>query len=166
MMKSLFTTLCLITFFNVFNTTAQVEQVIFQSIEVNDATMKIEFDLADPHEIVPWHHESKVLVETKINMTGTNLATLALLIKEGRYDVAFEDRYPVTTMRPISPNRSVLKNGHGETCGETISIKIYVPQGFIVKKPIIEPNLEAKVEPKGHPKALTEQAPVVKATKH
>jgi hypothetical protein len=149
-MKSLFTTLCLVTFFNVFNTTAQVEQVIFQSLEVNDATMKIEFDLADAHEIVAWHHESKVLVETKINLTGTSLSTLALLIKEGRYEVALDDRYPVTTMHPISPNRSSLKNGRGEICGETITIKIYVPQGFIVKKPKIEPVLEAKLEPTGH----------------
>jgi hypothetical protein len=88
------------------------------------------------------------MVETKITLTGTSLAALALLIKEGRYEVALDDRYPVTTMRPVSPNRSSMKNGRGEICGETVTIKIYVPQGFIVKKPKVEPNLEAKLEPK------------------
>jgi hypothetical protein len=150
MMKSLFTLLYLITFFNVFSSAAQVEQVIFQSIEVNDATMKIEFDLADAHEIVPWHHDSKIMVETKINLTGTSLAALAILIKEGRYNVALDDRYPATTLRPVNPNRSVMKNGRGEICNEIVTIKVYVPQGFIVKKPKVEPNLEAKVEPTGH----------------
>jgi hypothetical protein len=150
MMKSFFAILFLTTFFNVFSSAAQVEQVIFQSIEVNDATMKIEFDLADAHEIVPWYHDSKVMVETKINLTGTSLAALALLIKEGRYNVALDDRYPVTTMRTVTPNRSIMKNGRGEICGETVTVKIYVPQGFVVKKPKVEPILEAKLEPTGH----------------
>jgi hypothetical protein len=147
-MKSLFKILYLITFFNVFNSAAQVEQVTFQSLEVNDATMRIEFDIADAHEIVGWHHESKVMVETKITLTGTSLAALALLIKEGRYDLALDNRYPVTTMRPVSPKRSSMKNGRGEICGETVTFKIYVPQGFIVKTAKVEPNLEAKLEPK------------------
>jgi hypothetical protein len=150
MMKSLFTFLYLITFFNVFNVNAQVEQVIFQSFEVNDTTLNIEFDLADTHEIVPWFHDSKVMVETKISLTGTGLSTLALLIKEGRYNLAFDDKHPVTTLRYITPNRSIMKNGRGEICGETVKFKIYVPQGFIAKKPKVEPVLEAKLEPKGN----------------
>lgn len=127
-------------FVNISTLSAQVEQVVYQSFYVSDSTMQIEFDVADAHEVIPWHHESKVMVEVTIRLDGITMTTLGLLIKEGRYNVALDNLYPITTMRNVDSHRSLVKNARGELCFETVFMRIYVPEGFVVKK-----NTEPKI---------------------
>lgn len=120
--------------FSAASLSAQVERVVYQSLIVSDSTMQIEFDISDPHEVIPWHHESKVMVEVTTKLDGCGTEVIAILIGEGRYNVVLNDLYPVTTMRYVSPYRSLVKNGRGELCNETVTMRIYIPEGFIVKK--------------------------------
>jgi hypothetical protein len=122
--------------FNISSLNAQVEQTIYQSLVVSDSTMQLEFDIADANEVIPWHHESQVMIELKIRLDGGNMTTLGMLIKDGRYNLTLDNLYPVTTMRLINPRRSLIKNGRNEPCVETVSMRIYIPEGFIVKKNI------------------------------
>ena len=115
---------------------AQVEKVIYQSLMVSDSTMQIEFDVADVHEIIPWHHEGRVMIETTTRLDGANMDLLGLFISEGRYKIVSDEVFPVTTMRYAHPNRHLVKNHRGEICKETVTMKIYIPEGFVVKKTV------------------------------
>ncbi len=134
-MKLYFTLFCpFFVLFSMPSLSAQVERVVYQSFFVSDSTMQIEFDIADIHEVIPWHHESKVMVEINVKLDGCGSEIVGILIREGRYNLALDNLYPVTTMRYLSPSRSLVKNGRGELCHETVTLRIYIPEGFIVKK--------------------------------
>jgi hypothetical protein len=123
----------ILVMFNSMNISAQVEQVIYQSLYVNDSTKQMVLDIADNYEIVPWMHDSKVMVELKIKLEGTTLSTLGLLIKENRYGLALESNAQTSTLRSVYPNRSLLKNGHGEI-SETVTMRLYVPESLVIIK--------------------------------
>lgn len=117
-----------------YSLSAQVERVVYQSLLVSDSTMQIEFDISDTYEVIPWHHESKVMVEVTTKLDGCGTEVVGILIREGRYNVVLNNLYPITTMRYVSPYRSLIKNGRGESCQESVTVRIYIPEGFIVKK--------------------------------
>jgi hypothetical protein len=137
--------------FNFTTISAQVEQIIYQSLYVNDSTKQMILDIADSYEIVPWMHDSKVMVELKVKLEGTTLTTLGLLIKENRYSLALDNNAQTSTLRSVYPNRSLLKSGHGEI-SETVTMRLYVPESLVVIK-----NTE--------PKSPVEQPVVAKSEK-
>lgn len=120
--------------------TAQVEKTIYQSLMVSDSTMQIEFDIPDPHEVIPWHHEGRVMIEVSARLDGSNMDVLKILINEGRYTLVSDNLFPVTTMHFKHTNRPAIKTAQGESCKETVTIRIYIPEGFVLKKNV-EPKL-------------------------
>lgn len=133
------------------NLTAQVEKVYYQSMIVSDSTMQLEFDIDDPHEVIPWNHEGRVMIEVTTRLDGANMDILGYIIKQGRYAVALDENYPVTTMRYVNNTRPAIKN-RGELCQETVHMKIYIPIGFTTRKPVEVENASLSTLPKGNTK--------------
>jgi hypothetical protein len=133
------------------NLTAQVEKVYYQSMIVSDSTMQLEFDIDDPHEVIPWNHEGRVMIEVSTRLDGANMDILSYIIKQGRYAVALDEKYPVTTMRYVNKIRPAIKH-KGEMCQETVTMKIYIPIGFTTRKPVEVENPSLTTLPKGNVK--------------
>lgn len=108
---------------------AQAERVIYQYLMVNDSATTIRLQLNDEVEVIPWHHENKVMVEINTVMQGASLDLLKIVIREGRYNIIFENNLPRTTLRYKLDVRPLLKN-KDKICNETVKMKIYIPDIF------------------------------------
>ena len=127
---------------------AQAEKVIYQYLMVNDSVSTIKIQLADNIEVIPWHHENKLMIEANAQLYGGSLDLLKIVIREGRYNIIFEDNFPSTTLRYITDSRPLLKN-RDKLCIETVKLRIYIPDIFEMKSPteytrIVEPLASVK----------------------
>ena len=127
---------------------AQAEKVIYQYLMINDSVSIIKFQLTDNIEVIPWHHENKLMIEANAQLDGGSLDLLKIVIKEGRYNIIFENNFPYTTLKYISDSRPLLKN-RDKLCIETVKLKIYIPDVFEMKNPteymrIVEPLASVK----------------------
>jgi hypothetical protein len=130
-MKLTFTLLALCAFL-LYSTqsTAQVERVIYQYLYINDSANVLHFRLNDSYEIIPWQHENKIMIETSARLDNGNMDLLAIMIREGRYNYAFDNDVPaISTLKQVQEARPFLKN-KGLMCKETVKIKIYIPSIF------------------------------------
>ncbi len=109
---------------------AQVEKVVYQYLHFNDSTQNLHLQLTDEYEIIPWHHESQILVESHATLDGGSMDLLAVLIKEGRYQVKFEQSNGNSSLKPVSTNRVLIKN-KGQLCQETVKMKIFIPDVYV-----------------------------------
>lgn len=127
---------------------AQAEKVIYQYLMINDSVTTIKLQLTDNIEVVPWHHENKLMIEATTQLDGGSLDLLKIVIKEGRYNIIFENNFPYTTLRYVVETRPLLKN-RDKLCIETVKLKIYIPDIFEMKNPteytrIVEPLASVK----------------------
>ncbi len=127
---------------------AQAEKVIYQYLMVNDSVSTIKLQLTDNIEVIPWHHENKLMIEATTQLDGGSLDLLKIVIKEGRYNIIFENNFPYTTLRYVLDMRPLLKN-RDKLCIETVKLKIYIPDIFEMKNPteytrIVEPLASVK----------------------
>ncbi len=127
---------------------AQAEKVIYQYLLVNDSVSTIKLQLMDSIEVIPWHHENKVMIEANTQLEGGSLDLLKIVIREGRYNIIFENNFPYTTLHYVLESRPLLKN-RDKLCIETVKLKIYIPDIFEMKSPneytrIVEPLASVK----------------------
>ena len=113
---------------------AQAEKVIYQYLMVNDSVSTIKIQMTDNIEVIPWHHENKLMIEANTQLDGGSLDLLKVVIREGRYNIIFENNFPYTTLRYILDVRPLLKN-RDKLCIETVKLKIYIPDIFEMKSP-------------------------------
>lgn len=109
---------------------SQVEKVVYQYLNFSDSTQNIQLQLTDEYEVIPWHHESQILVESHARLDGGSMDLLAVLIKEGRYQVQFSQSNGNSFLKTAITNRVLIKN-KGQLCQETVKIKIFVPDIYV-----------------------------------
>ena len=112
---------------------AQVQKTVYQTIEISDSTKQINFNFSDAYEIVVWHHESKIMFETVASFELNNSELLNLFIKEGRYNIIEDSNTVVKTLKSAI-QRPIIKNPQGKIYKETVAIRIYLPNDFLMKK--------------------------------
>ena len=88
------------------------------------------------------------MIEANAQLDGGSLDLLKIVIKEGRYNIIFENNFPYTTLRYVVETRPLLKN-RDKLCIETVKLKIYIPDIFELKNPteytrIVEPLASVK----------------------
>ena len=113
---------------------AQAEKVIYQYLMVNDSVSTIKIQMTDNIEVIPWHHENKLMIEASAQLFGGSLDLLKIVIREGRYNIIFDNNFPYTTLRYVNQSRPLLKN-RDVLCVETVKLKIYIPDVFEMKSP-------------------------------
>lgn len=114
---------------------AQVQKNVYQTIDISDSTKQINFNFSDTYEIVLWNHESKIMFETVVSLELNNSELLNLFIKEGRYNIVEDSNTVVKTIKSAI-QRPIIKNPQGKIYNETVAIRIYVPEDFLMKKSI------------------------------
>ena len=127
---------------------AQAEKVIYQYLMINDSVTTIKIQMTDNIEVIPWHHENKLMIEANTQLDGGSLDLLKIVIREGRYNIIFENNFPYTILRYVLDARPLLKN-RNKLCIETVKLKIYIPDIFEMKSPneytrILEPLASVK----------------------
>jgi hypothetical protein len=127
---------------------SQVEKVIYQYLKIEDSVTNIRLQLTDEFEIFFWHHENQILVESHARLDGGNMDLLAILIREGRYKIYLDNKFPHTGMKSVIEKRPLIKN-KGILCQETVKMKIFIPDIFENRSPtdfqrIIEAPIVAK----------------------
>ena len=127
---------------------AQVEKVIYQYLKIEDSVTNIQLQLTDEFEIFFWHHENQILIESHARLDGGSMDLLAILIREGRYKIYLDNKYPRSGLRSVVENRPFIKN-KGNLCQETVKMKIFIPDIFENRTPtnfqrIIETPIVAK----------------------
>ncbi len=108
---------------------SQVEKVIYQYLKIEDSVTNIKLQLSDEFEIFFWHHENQILVESHALLEGGSMDLLAILIREGRYKIILNNKYPDTGLKCLVEKRPLIKN-KGNLCQETVKIKIFIPDIF------------------------------------
>ena len=108
---------------------SQVEKVIYQYLKIEDSVTHIQFQLTDEYEIFFWHHENQILIESHARLDGGSMDLLAILIREGRYKIYLDNKYPHSGLKSMVEKRPLIKN-KGKLCQETVKMKIFVPDIF------------------------------------
>lgn len=109
---------------------AQVERVMYQYLFVKDSSNTLQFNIKDNFQIIPWHHENKVMIEANITLENGNMDLLGTLIREGRYNTFFDDKHVGSSiLKYVQDTRLLLKN-KGVMCNEIVKLKIYIPDIF------------------------------------
>lgn len=115
---------------------AQVQKVLYQYLQVNDSSNSIRLDIKDNYEIIPWHHENRIMIETTVVLENGSMDLLSTLIREGRYNFTIDSKNALVSMvKPVQENRYVLKN-KGVQYKENILVKVYIPDIFEKKSSV------------------------------
>jgi hypothetical protein len=114
------------------NLSAQVERVLYQTFYLHDSTDNITLNMKDNYEIIVWHHEKDVMVESTVEIKGGSMDLLKNFINEGRYLVKPKLELPATVFELAfdKTKREALKL-NGRTCDELVSHRIYIPEDYI-----------------------------------
>lgn len=114
------------------NLSAQVERVLYQTFVLHDSTDNITLNVKDNYEIVPWHHDRDVMVESTIAIKGGSMDLLKNFINEGRYLVQPKLELPATVFQLAfeKSKRETLKL-NGRTCDEIVFHRIYIPDDYV-----------------------------------
>ncbi len=114
---------------------AQVQKTIYQTIDIHDSTKQINFNFSDAFEIVHWNHDSKIMFETVVRFELNNSELLNSFIEENRYNIVEDSNMVVKTIKSAI-QRPIFKNPQGKIYKETVVMRIYVPEDFIIEKSI------------------------------
>jgi hypothetical protein len=114
------------------NISAQVERVLYQTFNLNDASDNITINMKDNYEIIVWNHEKDVMIESTVGLKGGSMDLLKNFINEGRYLVKPQLDSTTTTMQLAfeKEKRETLKL-NGRVCEETVYHRIYIPSEYI-----------------------------------
>ena len=110
---------------------AQVERVLYQTFNLNDASDNIIINMKDNFEIIVWNHEKDVMVESTVGLKGGSMDLLKNFINEGRYLVKPQLDSTTTTMKMAfgKEKRETLKL-NGRVCEENVYHRIYIPSEY------------------------------------
>jgi hypothetical protein len=111
---------------------AQVERVLYQTFNLQDSTDNITINMKDNYEVIVWHHEKDVMVESTVEIRGGSMDLLKNFINEGRYLVQPKLDSSTTIMQLAldKEKRETLKL-RGRTCEEVVSHRIYLPIEYV-----------------------------------
>ena len=133
-MNKNFTLLVILFFISVASTqiNAQVERVIYQTFNLNDSTENVFLKLHDNFEVIGWHHDHDIMVESTVQLKGGSMDLLKAFINEGRYLFQPKSELVTTTLQLSmdKPQREFIKF-KGNTCEEIVTHRIYLPDGYL-----------------------------------
>jgi hypothetical protein len=111
---------------------AQVERVLYQTFNLHDSTDNITLNMKDNYEVIAWHHDKDVMVESTVEIKGGSMDLLKNFINEGRYLVQPKLELPSTVFQLAfeKSKRETLKL-NGRTCDEIVFHRIYIPDDYI-----------------------------------
>ena len=111
---------------------AQVERVIYQTFNLNDSTENVFLNLHDNFEVIGWHHDRDIMVESTVQLKGGSMDLLKAFINEGRYLFQPKSELVTTTLQlgMDKPQREFIKF-KGTACEEIVTHRIYIPDGYL-----------------------------------
>jgi hypothetical protein len=114
------------------NLSAQVERVLYQTFYLHDSTDNITLNMKDNFEVIPWHHDKDVMIESTIGIKGGSMDLLRNFINEGRYLVKPKFEQPSTIFQLVveKSKRETLKL-NGRDCEEFVTHRIYIPDDYV-----------------------------------
>jgi hypothetical protein len=114
------------------NLSAQVERVLYQTFLLHDSTDNITLNMKDNCEVIPWHHDRDVMIESTVEIKGGSMDLLKNFLKEGRYLVKPKLELPAIVFELAfdKTKRETLKL-NGRTCDEIVTHRIYVPDDYV-----------------------------------
>jgi hypothetical protein len=111
---------------------AQVERVLYQTFLLNDSTDNITFNMKDNYEVITWHHDKDVMIESTVEIKGGSMDLLKNFVNDGRYLVQPKLELPVTVFQLAfdKTKRETLKL-NGRICDEIVYHRIYLPDDYV-----------------------------------
>jgi hypothetical protein len=111
---------------------SQVERVLYQTFYLHDSTDNITLNMKDNYEVIPWHHDKDVMIESTVGIKGGSMDLLKNFINEGRYLVKPKLELPSTVFQLAfeKSKRETLKL-NGRECEELVFHRIYIPDDYI-----------------------------------
>jgi hypothetical protein len=111
---------------------AQVERVLYQTFNLHDSTDNITLNMKDNYEIIAWHHDKDVMIESTVDLKGGSMDLLKNFINEGRYLVKPKLELPATVFELAfdKDKREALKL-NGRLCEEIVYHRIYIPDDYV-----------------------------------
>jgi hypothetical protein len=114
------------------NLSSQVERVLYQTFYLHDSTDNITLNMKDNYEVIAWHHDKDVMIESTIEIKGGSMDLLKNFIKDGRYLVKPKLELPSTLFQLAldKTKRETLKL-NGRACEEIVFHRIYLPDDYV-----------------------------------
>jgi hypothetical protein len=110
---------------------AQVERLLYQTFLLRDSTDNITLNMKDKYEVISWHHDRDVMVESTIEIKGGSMDLLKNFLNEGRYLVKpkLDSSAIIIELAFDKTKRETLKL-NGRICEEIVYHRIYIPDDY------------------------------------
>ncbi len=140
-----FTAFAILLMSPVLSLSAQVERVLYQTFNLHDSTDNITLNMKDNYEVIAWHHDKDVMIESTIEIKGGSMDLLKNFINEGRYLVKPKLELPSTVFQlALDKSKRESLKLNGKECQEVVSHRIYVPDDYVK---VSDTLYSRKVEP-------------------